>query len=237
MLFSEKLLIFTQQSVPVHLEESSFGKKEYNGNPAVALEIISLHDTMSGPSWTEKELNCYPKSSLSDFVDWVDDLRQDRFPTDYRGISEHWVSSCPKIMGSLKIMPCSSRQPATGLPKAGQILNSTQQGQHSESHSILRLVSVRDGSFYFPASGQLWIWWEPAAAAHRQIEHCSCYISTRGAFGGIFLSGKTESPAAHAASLGMPDFQLGRKSTTLSIILQKLLICVLICYLSSSFPD
>ena len=58
-------------------------------------------------------------------------------------------------MGSLKIMPCSSRQPATGLPKAGQILNSTQQGQHSVSHSILWLVSVRDGSFYFPASGEL----------------------------------------------------------------------------------
>lgn len=140
-------------------------------------------------------------------------------------------------MGSLKIMPCSSRQPAIGLPKAGQILNSTQQGQHSVSHSILRLVSVRDGSFYFPASGQLWVRWEPGAAAQRQIEHCSCYISTRAVFGGIFPLGKTESPAARAVSLGMPDFQLGRKSTALSITLQKLPICVLICYLSSSFPD
>lgn len=188
----------------LYIQKSPHLARKSNGNPGVALEIISLHDTMSGPSWTEKELNCCAKSSLSDCVDWVDDLRQDRFPTDYRGISEHWVSSCPKIMSSLKIMPCSSRQPATGLPKAGQILSSAQQGQHYVSHRSLWLVSVRDGSFSFPASGQLWIWWEPGAAAHRQKEHSSCCISTCAVFGDIFPPGKIESLAARAVSLGLP---------------------------------
>lgn len=200
----------------------------------MALEIISLYDTMSSPSWTEKELNCCPKSSLSDYVDWVDDLRQGRFPTDYRGISEHWVSSCPKTMSSLKIMPCSSRQAATGLPKAAQILSSTQQGQQYVSHIIiLWLVSIRDGSFSFPAPGQLWIWWEPGAVAHRQIEHSSCYLNLC-CLVAFFLRVRQNLLQHVQCHL---DFQPGRKSKALSITLQKLLMCVLICYLSSSFPD
>lgn len=45
-------------------------------------------------------------------------------------------------------MPCSSRQPAKGVPKGGQILNKAQQGQQSAvSHCILQLASTRDGSF------------------------------------------------------------------------------------------
>lgn len=106
--FPKTLMIFTQQSLPVHPEESSFGKKvQWKPRSGMRNNLLTRYYVSS--SWTEKELNCCPKSSLSDYVDWVDDLSQDRFPTDYRGISEHWVSSSPKIMGSLKIMPCNSR--------------------------------------------------------------------------------------------------------------------------------
>lgn len=76
-------------------------------------------------------------------------------------------------------------------------------------------------------SGHLWVWWEPGAAAHKQTEHSSWYISTRAVLDGIFPLGKTELPAAHAVSLGMLDFQLGRTSSVLRITLQKLVICVL----------